>query len=454
MQENLQPISILNFLRLNGVNLAAPLSFSFAAFILSFVVNFFMTHILSTTLYGDTMLSITWISIMGSLVILGIDQSSRRFVTTYLANSNINEIHHFMRWGIKFITKSCILSFVAGLVCFVIFDPLDIHAFEPYVVAHSEWTSFYAFMFIITPIVGLTNWMSALLLCYKRTSASTFIQYLLTPIIMTVILAIIYNFLDIPLTPFEIRRTLFQTFILAFMITSLICIKLIPKFIRNLTQKTTVSKKSIEWRKSATKQVSNMLILNVLINLDFIMAGFFGKNSSSLGLYNIALTVTSILSIIPGAVFQYLVPELEVSVHHDVKIKVLQDYWNKTLFLNAVLLLLTTLLVNAYIDPILNFFGPDYLAAKPIVWVLLVGNMLSSMVGCPGTVLQYTGHVTKVLVNYASAIVIMVVLAFVFTPGFGLLGVAMARVIAWLCVGARNIWCVHKHLKLKALVIF
>lgn len=451
MQEKLQSNSILSFLRLNALNLGAPISFSLIAFMMSFVVNFFMTQIMSTELYGDTMLALTWITILGSLVILGIDQSSRRFITTFLANEDLSQIQNFISWGLKFITTSLLISWVIGLICYIIFDPMNIHSFEPFVVSHSMWTSFFAFILIVVPIVGLTNWMSAILICYKNTSASTFVQYLITPIVMTTLLAITYNFSNLPITPFAIRRLLFITFVLVFISTSLICIKLIPNFIQFIKSRSKAPEQSKEWRTSALKQVSNILILNILISLDFIIAGAIGKSSSSLGMYNIALTVTSIVALIPSAIFQYLIPEFETSIRHPEKIKIFQIYWDKTLSINMVLVILTALLINAYIDPILHFFGPQYIAAKPLVRVFLVGYALSSMIGCPGTVLQYTGHVTKVLINYASGIVLMLILALLLSMYYGLVGVAIAKILAWIWVDTRNVWSVHKHLKLKPL---
>lgn len=451
MDKQLEHINTLNFLRRNWLNIMVPVGFSSLSFVLYFAINFLMTQILTPATYGDAFLAWTWILITGSCVMLGVDQSSRVFICTFLNKGDDTTVQQYIQWGMGFIRKSLILCAFLAIFSFIIFDPMNFHKFNYFNFHHSHWASFYAFICVLTPLAGFTNWMASLLICYKQTSQSTFLQFAGINIIMIPILLITYFFITLPISPLNIRFIMFLTFLIVTIMAYTMCIRGIPNFNRLIFSKPkkASSKKLSSWQQECYSQAFNMLIFNVIANLDFILMGFYAKGSDAVGFYNIALTIINLVVLVPFSVFQYLTADIKVALEQKNKTQALQNFWNKTMTMNALITILVSLLTYAYLDQILNIFGAEYMGAKPYTIILLVGQCISSLLGAPFFVLQYAGHVKKFVIINIMGIIILTVFSYILVMKIGLIGVAYASITASIFQSAASAVCVKKYTNLK-----
>jgi len=110
------------------------------------------------------------------------------------------------------------------------------------------------------------------------------------------------------------------------------------------------------------------------------------------------------------------------------------------------------MITYAYLDPILDMFGANYLAAKPCTIILLMGNCLASMIGAPYFILQYSGHVKKFVLINVVCILLMIILAFCLVPSIGSIGIAYASIAASVFQNIASVILVKRNTSIKPLI--
>jgi O-antigen/teichoic acid export membrane protein len=77
-------------------------------------------------------------------------------------------------------------------------------------------------------------------------------------------------------------------------------------------------------------------------------------------------------------------------------------------------------------EPLLGLFGRDFVAAYPVLLVLLLGGIVNAFTGVVAYFMLLTGHERQALAIFAGALVLSVVLNLLLIPRFGALGAAVA----------------------------
>lgn len=444
MKEEFVPISLIAFLRTKWLYLIAPLGFSLIAFCLSFEINFLLTALLTPNAYGDASLVLAWLSILGSVIVLGLDQTSLRFLSGYIDTQNETRLYQFMAWGLNHIKWPMFGTCALGMALIVS---------QYYLYPNQSQGLLIPCLLLATPLLGLSNWFASLLLAYRKTSHATFIQYLAFPLTLVIILASCYAMHVTTLSVTSIYCIYIIALLIIFGISLSYCNKRIPSFKAMLIQRKTQGDVSIQsqWIDCACRQAGSMLIYNLVVNLDLLIMGVAGNHTDTLGHYTLAVAISDIIWLIPQSLFQYLRSEVEGSLKSSSQTETLQKMWDKTFAFNAILSIVITGLILVNIDTILALFGPEYAPTKPLLQVLVVGNFLAALLGCPSIALRYTGHVNKlVYINFATAI-IMVALSMTFIPVFGLIGVGYACILANILQALAENMCAFKYTQIKPL---
>ncbi len=451
MSETTQPINNISFLKSNWANIFNPLGFSCIAYILYFIINYFGTQIFTPEIYGDLFLAWTWIVILGSGIMLGVDQSCRIFVSNFLFKQDQEAIKTYLHWGLRFVRKAFLCSLILAVICYILFNPLHFphqafFTFEP-----NEWHKFYAFVFIATPIVGIGNWLSSLLIAYKETASSTFMQFTVTDMILIIVMGFFFAFAPLPLSGFHGQLILIGSFMIATLIGVMLCAIKIKSFFKICFSNQYIMKTNKAWATECYKQALNMLIYNLIANLDIILMGFYEKGNSDVAYYNLALMIINLIVMIPYSVFQYLTPDVNFFLKKKSRSDKFQALWNKTLIINALIVLGISGITFLYLDQILAIFGEKYIAAKPFVVILLCGNCFAALLGAPYFILQYGNHVQKFVQINLSCIVTMIVLAKLLVPALGSIGIAYASISCIILQNASSVFMVKRHTSIKPL---
>lgn len=451
MSELSQSTNFRSFFQANWTNMFNPMAFSLIAYVLYFIINYLGTQIFTTAIYGDLFLAWTWIIIAGSCIMLGVDQSSRIFVSNFLFRKDLDDIKKYMHWGLKFVRVSCTLSVLIAILCFLLFDPTNLNSHPLFRLDYSQWTSFYAFIFLSTPIVGLTNWASSLLIAYKNTSASTFLQFAAIDCILIVIMGMCYAFLPLPLSGFDGRLILLFSFTMVTLIAILMCAYKIKNFFKVCFTHQFNIKPKKGWKEECYKQALNMFIFNAIDNLDIILMGFFEKGNNDVAYYNLSLMIITLIVMIPYSVFQYLTPDINFFLKKANRTAELQSLWNKTMLINGLLTLIVSVITYIYMNQILAIFGSQYHSAKPFLVILLAGNCFSSLIGAPYFILQYGNYVRMFVYINLLCIATMIIMALILVPNVGSVGIAYASITASILQAAASAFIVKRYTNIKPL---
>lgn len=189
----------------------------------------------------------------------------------------------------------------------------------------------------------------------------------------------------------------------------------------------------------------------VLNQTDTLMIGLF-LSAEDVGLYGAALKTASWVLFILGAVNAIAAP-LIASLYAQGDHRELQRLVTtvaRWMFMPA-LAIAVGLVVFA--EPILQLFGPEFVAAKGVLIILTLGELVNVGAGSVGYLMNMTGHQNQALVVISTSAVVNVVLNWVGIPLFGITGAAMATAFS---MALWNIWLyclVVKHLGVRPSIL-
>ena len=189
----------------------------------------------------------------------------------------------------------------------------------------------------------------------------------------------------------------------------------------------------------------------VLNQTDTLMLGMF-LSAKEVGLYGAALKTAAWVLFILGAVNAISAP-LIASLYAQNNYQALQRLVAtvaRWMFLPA-LAIAVGLIVFA--EPVLRLFGPEFVAARGALIILIAGELVNVGVGSVGYLMNMTGHQNQALVVISISALVNVVLNLVGIPLFGIMGAAMATAFS---MAMWNIWLyclVVKHLGLRPSIL-
>ena len=165
-----------------------------------------------------------------------------------------------------------------------------------------------------------------------------------------------------------------------------------------------------------------MLFINSWI--DTIMVGIF-LEKADVGIYNIALKISGLLTIVIMSVNVVVAPVFAES-YADGNFKKLQ---NAVLYSTKVIFVLTIpifLLIILFPELILGIFGKEFIAGRNTLIILCIGYLFSAFSGSVAYILQMTGSQVAFLNITVASAVLGIVLNFLLIPKFGITGAAIA----------------------------
>lgn len=173
----------------------------------------------------------------------------------------------------------------------------------------------------------------------------------------------------------------------------------------------------------------------VLNQTDSLMIGGL-INPESVGIYNAALKTANWVHFILRAVNAIAAP-LFASLYaqnQQAELQKLVSTIARWMFYPA---LLTAIGLMLLAEPVLGLFGPEFVAAKWTMMVLMIGQLVNVGAGSVGYLLNMTGHHNQCAKVVGWSGLLNIILNAVFIPLFGILGAAIATAIS---MSLWNIW--------------
>lgn len=149
------------------------------------------------------------------------------------------------------------------------------------------------------------------------------------------------------------------------------------------------------------------------------VSGLYGA-----GLYRVASQVSSVLGIVTLGLFGTFVAQMSEALHNNDRKRIAQLAGAATRLSVAMIIPFAAVLAVAS-GALLNLVGPEFVAARPLLLVLIIGQVVYAATGPSGLVLAITGHARINLVLTISTTIAMIGLAPLAAAGFGVIGVAI-----------------------------
>ena len=169
-------------------------------------------------------------------------------------------------------------------------------------------------------------------------------------------------------------------------------------------------------------------ILVVLGWIDTFILGIF-ESDDVVGIYSVSLKIATLTSFGLQAINSILAPKISAAYKQEdmITFKKLIRFSTRLNFLITLLLISVIIIFHCYI---LEFFGEEFLAGSIILLILCIGQVVNSLSGSVGVILQMTGHQTKFRNFVLIALITNIILNLIFTPIYGAIAIAVSTVIS------------------------
>ena len=141
------------------------------------------------------------------------------------------------------------------------------------------------------------------------------------------------------------------------------------------------------------------------------------------GLYRVASQVSSVLGIVTLGLFGTFVAQMSEAHHNHDRQRIAQLAGAATR-LSVVIIIPFAAALAAAAGPLLSLVGAEFVAARPLLLVLIIGQVVYAATGPSGLVLAITGHARINLAITISTTMAMLGLAPLAAREFGVIGVA------------------------------
>jgi O-antigen/teichoic acid export membrane protein len=161
---------------------------------------------------------------------------------------------------------------------------------------------------------------------------------------------------------------------------------------------------------------------------DTFVLGIY-ETDAAVGVYNVAIKIATLTVFSFNALNSILAPKIAKNFH-DKDEKNYKKMIRFTTTLNSFITLFIVIIIIWLRKYILGVFGEEFLSGATILIILCAGQLIISLSGSVGIILQMTGHQRAYQYMVITALVLNIVLNFVLIPIYGATGAAIATVIS------------------------
>jgi len=384
--------------------------------LLSFVFTIYVTNKFGGNSWGLIALGFSIFTILSIFGRLGLDSNLVKF---YSQDKNLNDTGVFYRSWVKAFLFSSLLSFIIHIYDETLVNKVFLEP-KPELLPYLDWLlpsiPFWSTVFI----------SAAIMRARKMNRAFAFYTLVGRFGILLLILLVLAQESSV----FVIKVHFF----------GLVCLSLISLIHSSIVlNKPSFKTNQNSWLfvKESFPMMLSSSILVLMSWMDTFVMGVF-QDESEVGIYSVAVKVTTLATFSLQAINSILAPKIAKS-YAEGKV----DSYSKLIKLSTKLNFLITIIVVGLIvtfSPLLlGLFGNGFLAGTSVLIILCVGQLINSMSGSVGTVMQMTGKQNTFQNLMVLALFINLVLTLCLTPIYGGNGAAISTVVSmifWNITGA------------------
>lgn len=404
---------------------------------LMFVAHVLLARLIDASSYGNFAYALTWLNVLVLFGKLGLDTASLRFVAEYNGTG---------QWGLMkgFVTRSSQVA-LAGSLLVAVATAAVLWIFRYRL--NPELFTVFGLLCLILPLYSLLLVRSAALRGLKKVVKAHMAIRVVRPLVLMLGLGGLY---------FSVKSALDAT---AAMTMEMIAISLSLLFVAVCFQ-TTFPGQAVdaypEYKTSTWIRVAfPMLLISAMMQTqnqaDVLIMGFF-LEPAQVGVYAAAKKVTMFIALGLGTINIIAAPLISELWHQNRK-KELQ----RILTLAARGIFVFTLPVSLFMiifrRSVLALFGPEFIAGSGPLVILAVGQLINSLAGALGLIMNMTGHQNQLAITVAISLSLNILLGIILIPSWGIYGAALSMTISLIGWNLMMYIYVLRRLKLNSFVL-
>ena len=420
----------------------------FASYILRYFLNVILAHHMSMAMFGDYGVAIGVLTGLTTLLLLGTNDTVRKYVPLYKENGETEKLRAFIKWNIKLV--------LVGFVVYYLIIAAAVFIFFNGSLTNLLYFHMAMYFLLMAPVAAIAMLIIDYLLGEDRVILSTCIDVVIRYGVLIVIAFTVVYYVSDSFTN--------EIVLSAWIIVSLLVIVLglLPFILgkKSIVERATTvlkSRISAEDARMWYKDSAGLVILGTIYALggylDLYVVEGIGRNEEMVGLYVAILSITEFFFIFPSATSKYVIPHISKMFGSSDQQAELQKRINKTNLFNVVIAVVLAALIIIFREQILGIFGPGYVVASLPLVVSVIAVTLNAIGDLPDQLLTYTGFENQVTLFIIAEIITLIGLGSFLCYYYGLLGVCMGMLASMSLRLVLCFWLARKKLPVKSLSI-
>jgi O-antigen/teichoic acid export membrane protein len=385
--------------------------------------------------FGIYVYAWTWVLLVGDILHLGLPITAQRYIPEYTQHGDLDRLRGFIAGSRWMVFGAATAAAIAGAIVVWAVDPwLDRNTILPLYLAC-----------VTLPFYALSALLDGQSRCYDAVHIALLPPYVLRPLLLLAIMAAVHfsgNMTDASMAMAVFAFTTWTA--------TLLQLAMLQRHLRNDIPTGPKLYDFRNWLATSIPVLAVWAFFTLLTYTDVLVLRQFQPPEEVAHYYAAAKTlslVTFIYFSVTAAV-AHRIASIHVSGDQDA----LASFASTTVRWTFWPSLLATIGILALGKPILWLFGPDFVSAYPLMFILAIGLIARSAVGPAERMLNVMGEQRMCAMVYACAFTINLTGALILVPRFGAVGAAIALVSAVLCETAMLFAVAKKRLNLHLFV--
>lgn len=362
--------------------------------------------------YGSYSYAMAWIGLLSIATALGLPVCSVRFISQYRATRQPALVRGTIRRFRQIVVVAGSTIAIVGTVSALTFSRL------PSWIVLAAW---------VVPLSSFVNLNTEVARGLGRPGLSQVPDKVLRPLATLAGAALFYLVNGMP----SIGQVMIAV-LCALAFVALFQVSALSRVLASVAASTVAEYRTREWILVSLSLLAVSLLVLLLGQIDLLVAGFI-LEPTEIGVYSAAIRVANLIGLVPLSVTIVNSPQI-AALYSQGDAPGLQELASRIAHLSFWPSLVVAAVIMALAAPILLLFGPEFVAARWALCILAACQLFKSAMGAVGYFLDMTGHQGYNARAFAAATVLGVLLNLIAIPPFGIVGAAMANLVAWMVV--------------------
>lgn len=397
--------------------------------LVAFISQIVIARVLGVTNYGFYIYALTWINFLTLVGKLGIDDSSKKFLSAYNQKKQWSHLRGFLQFAFLSVL-------IAGVVLTIL---VWAGTYTTYKIKNYEVELFITFLIAacILPVNSLTQIGEASLQAFKKVKEGLIPHYVLRPTLILAAIALLGLYFDMKVSASMAMGINFLTTILVFGLTYSLLLSNLPVRFFSKSKKFATRK----WARISFPLIFTTGFHVFLGQADILFLGIL-QNTDLAGIYGAVSKVSAVVFFGVYSVNIILAPTIS-EMYSNHQIDKLQSFLKRAITLTLLFITPTTIILALGSYWILYLFGSEFTAGQLSLIILLIGQFFAISIGSVTHLMTMTEYQKESVWILGIAIVINIGLNVILIPYYGMEGAAIATIASMLT------WKIIMHVFIK-----